>query len=169
VVEVQVREHDDIDVLVFEARRAQRIEQHVAILDDAVAFAQLGFEERTDAGLEQHGLAVERLASRARHASAMRFSGSGADQRDHKARGALPNIAPPSSFCELPRIDQSFMRRILAPRRSSFANRGLLGRVRGEMEHEGAAFGRLCHANGADRAAARHAPLAPPHRACRPG
>jgi hypothetical protein len=27
----------------------------------------------------------------------------------HIARGTLPNIAPPSSFCELPRIDQSFM------------------------------------------------------------
>jgi len=27
----------------------------------------------------------------------------------HIARGTLPNIAPPSSFCELPRMDQSFM------------------------------------------------------------
>src|SRR6187402_2045325 len=49
------------------------------------------------------------VARRQRQASGMRFSASGATQRDHMARGALPNIAPPSSRCELPMSDQSFM------------------------------------------------------------
>src|ERR1700754_3120861 len=47
--------------------------------------------------------------SNARHASGTRLFASGASHFDHIAFGALPNIAPPSSFCELPRIDQSFM------------------------------------------------------------
>ena len=55
-------------------------------------------------------LPLSGLASNARHASAIRFASSGVAQRDHSARCALPNIAPPSSFCEFPRIDQSFMR-----------------------------------------------------------
>ena len=46
-------------------------------------------------------------------ASAIRLPSSGGDHCSHIARGALPNMAPPSSFCELPRIDQSFMRPIL--------------------------------------------------------
>src|SRR3546814_3811349 len=56
MVEVQVREHHHVDVLVPEAGRAQRVEQDVAILLHAVAFAQLRFEERADAGLrsEEH-------------------------------------------------------------------------------------------------------------------
>ncbi|SST08804.1 Uncharacterised protein [Acinetobacter baumannii] len=33
----------------------------------------------------------------------MRFSASGCIQRDQSARGALPNMAPPSSFWLLPR------------------------------------------------------------------
>src|SRR6478672_8994770 len=49
------------------------------------------------------------LASKARQARSMRLAPSTVAQRSHSARGALPNIAPPSSFCELPRIDQSFM------------------------------------------------------------
>src|SRR5262249_47921948 len=48
-------------------------------------------------------------ASNARHASGTRLFASGASHFDHIAFGALPNIAPPSSFCELPRIDHSFM------------------------------------------------------------
>ena len=60
VVEVQVRQHHDVDVLGLETRGRQRVEQHVALLDHAVALAQLRFEERADAGLEQHGLAIER-------------------------------------------------------------------------------------------------------------
>src|SRR5688572_24742572 len=80
-------------------------------------------------------------ASNARHASAMRFSASGAVQRAHNARGALPNIAPPSSFCELPRIDQSFMRPILMRRavKQSLSRGGRV--VGGEMEHERTALG----------------------------
>src|ERR1700755_3317389 len=45
----------------------------------------------------------------ARHASGTRLFASGASHFDHNAFGALPNIAPPSSFCELPRIEKSFM------------------------------------------------------------
>src|SRR3546814_7175457 len=63
MVEVQVREHHHVDVLVPEAGRAQRVEQDVAILLHAVAFAQLRFEERADAGLEQHGLRSEEHTS----------------------------------------------------------------------------------------------------------
>src|ERR1700742_3885851 len=47
--------------------------------------------------------------SNARHASGTRLFASGASHFDHIAFGALPNIAPPSSFCELPRIDHSFI------------------------------------------------------------
>jgi hypothetical protein len=39
----------------------------------------------------------------------MRFWSSGTIHADHIAFGTFPNMAPPSSFCELPRIDQSFM------------------------------------------------------------
>src|SRR6185312_4314616 len=39
----------------------------------------------------------------------MRFWSSAPIHFDHIALGALPNIAPPSSFCVLPSIDQSFM------------------------------------------------------------
>ena len=53
-------QHHHVDVLVREARVGQRIQQDVPVLDDAVALAQLRFEERADAGLEQHGLAVHR-------------------------------------------------------------------------------------------------------------
>src|SRR4249919_3172486 len=95
------------------------------------------------------------LASSARHASAMRLASSGADQRDHNARGALPNIAPPSSFCELPRIDQSFMRPIVS---RGVVNGPLARRIGGQMEDEGATFGlRGGHADRADRAIGRQA------------
>ena len=40
--------------------------------------------------------------SSARRASGIRFRSSGSTQRSHTALGALPNIAPPSSRCELP-------------------------------------------------------------------
>src|SRR5437868_6545608 len=83
-------------------------------------------------------LPLSGLASNARHASAMRLPSSGADQRDHNARGALPNIAPPSSFCELPRIDQSFMRPIVS---RAVVNELLAHRVGGQMEDERAALG----------------------------
>jgi hypothetical protein len=76
---------------------------------DPIAFAQFRLEERADAGLEQHRLAVEIVDQSARHARPMRFCSSGAIHCDHMPLGTLPNIAPPSSFCELPRIDQSFM------------------------------------------------------------
>ena len=61
VVEVEMAEHHHVDVLVREAGRAQRIQQHVAVFLHAEACAQLRLEERADAGLEQHRLAVERL------------------------------------------------------------------------------------------------------------
>ena len=57
-----VRPHDDIDVFRLEARRRQRIQQYVALLDHAVALAQLGLEERANAGLEKHRLAGHRSA-----------------------------------------------------------------------------------------------------------
>jgi len=60
MIEVQVRQHHHVHVFVLEAGGMQRFEQHVAIFDDPVALAQLRFEERADAGLEQHRLAVER-------------------------------------------------------------------------------------------------------------
>src|SRR5690606_25023858 len=60
VVEVQVREHHHVDVLVAEARLAQRFEQHVPVFLYAVALAQLRLEERADAGLEQHRLPGQR-------------------------------------------------------------------------------------------------------------
>jgi hypothetical protein len=37
-----------------------------------------------------------------RHARRIRFWSSGAAQRDQSARGALPNIDPPSSRCVFP-------------------------------------------------------------------
>src|SRR5262249_11834268 len=46
-------------VAVIESGGKQRIEQHMARLDHPVAFAQFRLEECADAGLEQHGLAVE--------------------------------------------------------------------------------------------------------------
>jgi hypothetical protein len=42
-----------------------------------------------------------------RHARGMRCWSSGAIQRDHRGRGTLPNIAPPSRRCRLPSTDQS--------------------------------------------------------------
>jgi len=60
MVEVQVREHHDVDVLVAEPRLMQRIEQDVAIFLHAVTLAQLRREEAADTGLEQHRLAVQR-------------------------------------------------------------------------------------------------------------
>jgi len=59
VVEVHVRQHHHVDVLVTQPDRFQRIEQHVAILDHAVTFTQLWFEERADARFEQHVAAVQ--------------------------------------------------------------------------------------------------------------
>ena len=55
VIEVHVREHDDIDLLGRDVQRGERVEQHVTIFDDAEALAHRGLEERADAGLEQHG------------------------------------------------------------------------------------------------------------------
>src|SRR5690606_27893986 len=49
------------------------------------------------------------VASSARVARRMRLSASGVAQRVHIARGALPNIEPPSSHWVLPSIDHSFM------------------------------------------------------------
>ena len=54
-------------------------------------------------------LPLSGLASSARQASGIRFCSSGASQLAHIARGALPNMAPPSSCWLLPRMDQSFM------------------------------------------------------------
>ena len=54
-----MREHDRIDVLMTKAGLGQRIEQHMFVFDDTVAFFQFRFEERADTGLEQHGLAIE--------------------------------------------------------------------------------------------------------------
>src|SRR5688500_7533635 len=76
------------------------------------------------------------LASNARQARSMRLASSTGDHFDHIALGALPYMAPPSSFCELPRIDQSFMPRFYArrplpgrpetTRRRPFFHRGLV-------------------------------------------
>src|SRR5690348_4470614 len=81
------------------------------------------------------------LASSARQASAMRLASSGGDQRSHIPRGALPYIAPPSSFCELPVIDQSLMARILSLRcleRRRLADR--VARVGAALERAGGAI-----------------------------
>ncbi len=107
VIEVEVREHDRVDVLRPHALGGERREQHVLVLDDAVALAQRRLEERADARLEEHGPAASRAPSRQRHASGIRFRSSGAIHRSQSARGALPNIAPPSSRCEFPRIEVS--------------------------------------------------------------
>ena len=60
MVEVQVRQHDDVDLLVAETGRLQVRQQHVIGFDHAKALPQLRLEEGTDAGFEQHRLAVER-------------------------------------------------------------------------------------------------------------
>src|SRR5690606_39504601 len=49
------------------------------------------------------------VASSARVASGIRLSSSGGIHFAHIARGALPNIEPPSRRWLLPSIDQSFM------------------------------------------------------------
>jgi len=111
MVEMQMREHDDIDVLVRKAGCLQRIEQHMPRLDDAVAFTQFRLEKRADAGLETARSWRRRSSTRsARQASGMRLSASGATHFSHIPLGTLPNMAPPSSRCELPMIDQSFIK-----------------------------------------------------------
>ena len=65
MIEVQVRDHDCIDVLVGEPGRTQRLEQDVAILYHAVALAHARLEECPDAGFEQHVLAIEPLHEQA--------------------------------------------------------------------------------------------------------
>lgn len=47
--------------------------------------------------------------SAARQARGMRLSSSGVIQRRQSARGALPNMAPPSRRCVFPAIDQSIL------------------------------------------------------------
>ena len=58
---MQVRQHDDIDVFLAEPGGTQRIEQYMLRFLHAVAFAQLRLEKRTDAGFEQHALAVQAI------------------------------------------------------------------------------------------------------------
>src|SRR5690606_13320204 len=55
-------------------------------------------------------LPLSGVARSARVARRMRLRSSGTIHLAHIARGALPNIEPPSSRWELPSIDQSFMR-----------------------------------------------------------
>ena len=67
VIEVEVAQHDDVDVLVREAARTERVEEHVAILGDAVARAYLRLEERADPRLQEDlavALVDERGAAR---------------------------------------------------------------------------------------------------------
>jgi hypothetical protein len=54
VIEVQVRQHDHVDVLGSDAERAERFEEDVALLHDAVTGAKRGLEERPDASLAQY-------------------------------------------------------------------------------------------------------------------
>src|SRR5688500_11112335 len=61
MIEVQMAQHARLNVLVPDAARRERAQQHVVVLVDAVARAQLRLEERADAGLEQHRFAVEVL------------------------------------------------------------------------------------------------------------
>jgi hypothetical protein len=53
VIEVQVRQHDHVDVRGLHPEPLQVIEQHVPALDDAEPLAHRRREERADAGLEQ--------------------------------------------------------------------------------------------------------------------
>jgi hypothetical protein len=53
VIEVQVRQHDHVDVLVPEAVSRQRVEQAMPFILDAEPFAQLRREERSDPRFEQ--------------------------------------------------------------------------------------------------------------------
>ena len=53
VVEVEMRQHDDIDVVRLDPDLGERVEQHVRRLDHPVALAQRRLEERADAGLEE--------------------------------------------------------------------------------------------------------------------
>lgn len=89
-----------------------RIQQHAAVFLHAEARAACSKNAPMPVS-NSTVLPLSGCASSARHASSMRFSASGGDHFSHMARGALPNIAPPSSFWELPSSDQSFMARIL--------------------------------------------------------
>ena len=53
MIEMQVAQHHHIDVLVRETCGSQGFQQHMLRFLHAVALAQLGLEERTDASLEQ--------------------------------------------------------------------------------------------------------------------
>ena len=53
VVEVQVRQHDDVDLLRRDAEFLEAVEQHMAVLLHAEALPQRRREEGADAGLEQ--------------------------------------------------------------------------------------------------------------------
>ncbi|KKD57387.1 hypothetical protein VM57_08075 [Stenotrophomonas maltophilia] len=66
----------------------------------AIALTHARIEERPDTGFNSTVLPSSGLASSARQASSMRLSSSGAAHFSHNARGALPNIAPPSRRCE---------------------------------------------------------------------
>ncbi len=96
MVEVQVGEQHHVDVGVVQADRGEAVEQYVALFLDAVALAQGGPASTST-------LRSPSRTSRARQPRSMRFSASGCIQRDQSARGALPNMAPPSSFWLLPR------------------------------------------------------------------
>ena len=65
VIEMQVAQHDGVDVLVADAARRERAQQHVLALEHAVTRAQLRLEERADARLEQHRPAVQILDEQA--------------------------------------------------------------------------------------------------------
>src|SRR5204862_8198529 len=61
MIEVQMAQHDGVDVLVTDAARLERAQQHMLALVYAVARLELWLEECADAGLEQHRFAVEIL------------------------------------------------------------------------------------------------------------
>ncbi len=60
MIEMQVAEHDDINVLVLETCFAQRIDQYVLAFLHAIALTHARIEERPDTGFKQHGLAFQR-------------------------------------------------------------------------------------------------------------
>ena len=78
VIEVQMAQHDDVDVLVRDAARRERAQQHVLALENAVARAQLR-TRRTRRCRSRTAPCGRRdpATSRQRHANSSRFSSSG--------------------------------------------------------------------------------------------
>src|SRR5690606_390755 len=56
VIEMEMAQDDDVDVGIVEPAGAQRLEQHVTLLEHSVAFPELRLEEGTDPGLDEDAL-----------------------------------------------------------------------------------------------------------------